>query len=444
MTESLAEAVLARASEVATLATEDAALGPVYPCAASTGAKDVACIESVLDGYGAKLFRRPLSAEEKSTFVQHFQLVSGALDFREGLRWTLIGLIQSPHTLHRSELGTDGKLSPYEIAAELSYNFAGSPPSSELLARALAGDLDDPAVRVEEAKELLDSPRGREVVCQLFAEWLHFREAQTAVKTGVPADFPALSQRMIFETMRFLDAALFEDRASLEELLTANYTVVDSELAEFYGFEGGSGDLLAGGGERVSRAYGLGILAQGSVLTSAASVAVTSPTRRGLLLLKRLFCEVPGLPEGVNFDLTRSELAGNTTRERLENAHLGAECKSCHSSFDPMGFAFEHMDHVGRYRETETTPAGTFPIDASSEVALLDGKSVDGQKELMRAVATDRRVQLCVSGTFENYFYGSSGSRRAREARSRLVAEGGALVDYLAELAGEPHFIERK
>src|SRR5690606_613608 len=209
-------------------------------------------------------------------------------------------------------------------------------------------------------------------------------------------------------------------------------------------FPGGSGDIASGGGTEVERAWGVGVFAQGSVNTTMASITITSPTRRGLLLLRRLYCEVPGVPKALNFDLTADTIVGNTTRERLENSHLDASCQECHKAFDPLGFGFEHIDHIGRYRTEEQTPKGSFPIDSTAIVHSLNDLAIDGQEELMIGLAGDPKVLSCISGTIERYVYGGEGSCRAKDARSRVMAGETSLVNYLAELAREPHFTQRQ
>lgn len=438
----LAEAVLERAERIADIVTSEQNLAANLPCAAQA---DVACATEFIDRYGSALFRRPLSDSERERYVAHFESVSGRSDFATGLKWTLVSLIQSPHAVYRSELGSGGQLTPYEIASELAYNYSASPPSAELLALAEAGNLADPDVRAQEAKRLLESPAGRGVIRQFFSEWLWLSQIGSVNRANVPDNFATIKSKMLLETERFVDQVLFTNQGTLAELLTANYTVADSDLSAYYGFSGGSGDLLSGGGVQVPRTHGVGIFAQGSVLTTMASVQITSPTRRGLLLLKRLYCEVPGAPEAVSFDLTRSDVVGNTTRERLENSHLtNGVCKGCHAAFDPLGFAFEHFDHIGRYRTEEQTANGAFPIDASVEVKKLDGQVVNGQEELMAALTNDNEVLSCISATLERYVYGGDGTCRAKDSRSRVMGGEVSVIDYLADLAREPHFTSRQ
>ena len=437
----LAEAVLGRAEQIADSVTSEANLAQNLPCAAQA---DAACAGEFIDHYGSALFRRPLSDGDRERYLAHFASVSERSDFATGLKWVLVSLIQSPHAVYRSELGSGGQLTPYEIASELSYNYAASPPSAELLALAEAGDLADADVRAAEAKRLLESPAGRAVIRQFFSEWLWLSQIGSVNRASAPDNFATIKSKMLLETERFVDEVLFTNQGTVQDLLTADYTIADSDLSAFYGFSGGSGDLLSGGGVQVARTQGVGIFAQGSVLTTMASVQITSPTRRGLLLLKRLYCDVPGAPEAISFDLTRSEVEGNTTRERLENSHLSGACQSCHAKFDPLGFAFEHFDHIGRYRTEEQTANGSFPINASVEVAKLGGQLVDGQEDLMAALSEDPEVLSCISATLERYVYGGDGDCRAKEARGRVMAGDVSLVDYLTELAREPHFTSRE
>lgn len=442
MSQDVAIAVLDRAEEIASQVTSEDSLPNNLPCAASS--PDEACATEFVRKYGDALFRRPLEQADIDRYLALHQSVSAAADFSTGLKWALVALIQSPHAVYRTELGAGGKLTPYEIASELSYSYSASPPSAELIAKALSGQLDDPEARYQEAKALLTTtPRGLDVMRQFFEEWLNYRDVLTVSRAETPDNFEQMRPKMVRETERFLEALLLENNGKLSELLTANYTVADQDLASYYGFAGGTGDILQDGGAQIERTFGLGVFAQGSVTATMSSITITSPTRRGLLLLRRLYCQVPGLPQAINFDLTADEVVGNTTRERLESSHLKDGCSSCHKLFDPLGFGFEHFDHVGRYREQEVTPNGSFPIDATATVALLDNLAIDGQEQLMTGLAADPAVLACVSGTMSRYVYGGQESCRDKVARTRVITGETSIVDYLAELASEPHFVER-
>jgi Protein of unknown function (DUF1592)/Protein of unknown function (DUF1588)/Protein of unknown function (DUF1595)/Protein of unknown function (DUF1587) len=441
VTQDAAQAILDRAEEVAEIVTAASALPTNLPCSSAT--PDETCAGEFIKKYGSGLFRRELAQADVERYLALYRSIVATADFPSALKWVLVGLIQSPHAVYRSELGTGGKLTPYEVASELAYDYSASPPSPELIALALSGGLEDPEVRYAEAKKLLLTERGSQVIQTFFADWLSYRNVLTVSRSNGPDNFESVRRKMVQETEQFLEKLVVEKSGKLADLMTADYTVADAEVASYYGFSGGAGDFGAGTAAEVKRTFGLGVFGQGSVTTSMASIAITSPTRRGLLLLRRLFCEIPPLPEAVNFDLTANEVSGNTTRERLENSHLGGPCADCHANFDPLGFAFEHIDNIGRYREQETTPNGTFPIDATATVAKLNNLAVDGEEELMRGLSTSAEVLSCISGTMTRYIYGSDGECRDPSARSRVMSGETSIVDFLAELAKEPHFVER-
>ncbi len=441
MGQDMAQDLLERAEEIADTVTDPATLSASLACA--TDSPDETCATEFVNKYGEQLFRRPLTSAETDRYVALSTSISDTSDFNTGLKWALVGLIQSPFAVYRSELGDGGKLTPYEIASELSYDYSASPPSKELLAKALSGELDDPEVRYQEALKLLDSDRGREVLQQFFEEWLTYRNVLTVSRSNTPDNFEEVRPKMVLETERFLDTLLFDKSGKLADLLTADFTVADQELASYYGFSGGSADIAQDGGSVVDRDWGLGVFAQGSVTTTMASIAITSPTLRGLLIYRRLYCKVPDPPQAANFDLRSDTLVGGTTRDRLEQSHLSSSCATCHKNFDPLGFGFEHIDHVGRYRDEEVTPDGTFPIDATATLARPNNTPIDGQEELMQALSTDPNVLTCVSDTMARYVYGSEGDCRAKDSQMRAISGETSIVSYLAELAREPHFTSR-
>src|SRR5690606_33667595 len=124
---------------------------------------------------------------------------------------------------------------------------------------------------------------------------------------------------------------------------------------------------------------------------------------RGVLVRERFLCHDMPPPPPVVGDLP--EPTGNeTTRERYEEIHAGnPSCAGCHSLMDPIGFAFEHLDASGRYRETE---AG-LPIDDSGYLAALGGEDIpfEGPTELAVALAERPEVATCVASYLASYAY---------------------------------------
>src|SRR5262249_49561978 len=156
----------------ASLLVDDARIAQVLPCAQTK--PDAACAADLVTNYGRRLFRRSLTENEKAPFLTYFASVQQRSDFRTAMKWTIVSLIESPNTLYRSELGAGAdsarKLSRDELATALAYTYAGAPPSDDLLTRAEAGQLDTPEARVAEARKLLASPRGLEVIKRFLRE----------------------------------------------------------------------------------------------------------------------------------------------------------------------------------------------------------------------------------------------------------------------------------
>jgi hypothetical protein len=440
-----AQELLGTAEDVATLLSSASALGSLVPCAAEP-APGRACAEQVVQTLGAKLFRRPVAAGEVSEYGALFDSVSSKSDFATGAKWMLVAMIQSPSTIYRSELGRGSgtrKLAPYELASALSYTFGGTVPSPELMAAAERGELAAPPARVAAAKQLLATPAGLEQLRTFLAEWSGYARIASKTKTTVEG-FDTLRDSMLQETSFFLGEVVVNRGGGVRELLTANYTFMNGALAGLYGF----GPTSATGFELTERpsGRGLGLLAQGSVLAGSAHSDTSSPTLRGLVVYERLLCHQrikppPGIP---TIDVPTPGVT--TTRQRYEVAHGGKPgCSACHQHFDPIGFGFEHFDEAGRYRPDEHGLA----IDASGKVLGSDGEplfSFDGLDDLTTQLAALPEVADCVSGLAAAYAFAGAGGRTclAEEAREKFARGELGVLDYYAELAAAPSFVERR
>jgi hypothetical protein len=431
-----AKEIFKTAKEVAELVTGSAVLPTVLPC--STGSADQACATTFVNTYGPRIYRRALTDEERGELVAYYGSVAGRSTFTMGVKWTLISMLQSPAFLYRSEIGdSSGKLSPDEIASELSYTFGGTPPSADLSAKAASGALASPDALVREAVALQQTPKGREVLEQFFLEWTGYGKVLGTVKTAAP-NFDVVQGSMLQETQRFIDEVVFNTGGNVKDLLTARYTFVDSNLVQFYGF-GSPGAFT-----KVDRPanWGVGLLAQGSILAGTSHPSMTSPVFRGLLVFTNLLCNARKPPPPV---VPRIEEAApaNTTRERFEKSHAQPGCSNCHQEFEPFGYAFEHFDETGRYRAKE----GTFDINAAATAQLTATTTLtfDGLDDLATKLAAMPVVTDCVSGLMATYAFSGGGGKLclAEEARTGLANGTYGLKDFYAQLAQSPSFTRR-
>jgi hypothetical protein len=453
--DSVAEKILATAEDVARLVTDDTRLPQLLPC--SQIAKDAACAATFIGQYGPRLFRRPLTADEQASYAAYHASVAGRSTFALGIKWTLVAMMQSPHAVYRSELG-DAKasyaagqtypLTQYQIASELAYTFGGSTPSADLLAKAGRGELSTADQLVIEARKLQQTDRGQEVIREFFREWLDYKTVVDKVKTTTK-DFDLVKGPMAEETRRFLDQVVLTKNGGVRDLLTAPYTVVNSSLATFYGIGSGGAILDYQMVDRPAN-MSVGILAQASILAGNAQADRSSPTKRGLLIFEKLFCNVRPKPPAMvpPLEMRAPPDPTKTTRERFEKQHANqAPCNGCHVQFDPIGFSAEHFDEVGRYRDNENGNAidatgKNIPIDPSAGDASTK-ISFDGLTDLANKLSALPEVSDCVSGYISTYSFGGVFDCPAEEQRRALAAGTIGLREYMAQLAGTAHFVRR-
>jgi hypothetical protein len=442
--EDSADKLLESAKSIASVVVAPANLASRFPC--SAGAKDAACAGEIIKRLGRRLFRRPLSDEEQQRYLQLATSLAARSDFAQGVKWALVALIQSPHTLYRRQLGEPVggglyRLSQWELASELAYTFTGTVPGEQLLARAERGALGSREALVAEARALLESPAGRRTMDDYFRRWLGYDLVSANQRDGIPG-FAALRDKLAEETRQFLERVVHTDRGGLRQLLTAPYTTIDGPLATYYGLPAPAG---TGFGPVTRRpGQGIGLLAQGSLLAERSQSLNSSPTKRGILVRQKLLClDIPQQPAVVP-DLPPPGAGWKTTRQRFETAHAQGACGACHRFFDPLGFPFEHFDEGGRFRQTENGE----PIDASGHA--LDGAGQmlfsvkDGLEEIATLLAGRPEVAACAAETLTKYLSGQTENCVAADGRNDFVAGKIGFLDLAAQLAAAPHFSERR
>lgn len=439
-----AQEILDTAEDVATYVTNAGILPLVLSC--STFTPDRSCATTFVRDIGRRLFRRSLSDGERDGYLALYDSVKAKADFPSAIKWTLVAMIQSPSAIYRSELGTaegDGyTLSQHELASELAYTFSGTTPTVALLDKADRGELASPAVLLSEAQALIATPRGQEVVRQLFRSWFRYERAAAVTRPDVPNYFNVRNS-LVEETKRFIDQVVLTDRGGLNQLLTANYTFLDATLVSHYGY-----GTAGGGFTRTTRPpeWGIGVLAQGSILAANAQAQSSSPTQRGLLVFEKLLCNVrPEPPKNIP-PLPPIMPGQKTTRDRYESQHAVGSCAFCHKQFDPIGFTFEHFDEVGRYRRDEK---GLAINDAGRALTPSDEVNIEasGQVDLAKKLSSRPDVQGCAADMMAAYAYGlSEGQPRCLISKLRPSLGSGdqSVLDYLTALTAAPHFTHRR
>ncbi len=327
-------------------------------------------LASVLD-FAARAFRRPLAEAEQEELRKLYRTLRGQnLAHDEAWRGVLARVLVSPAFLYRLEQPGPGKLprpvSDWELATRLSYFLWATMPDDELRRAAAAGKLRDPQQLAEQTRRMLLDPRVRGMAVEFGTQWLEVRafdEFAGRDEKLFPA-FDASLRAAIYEETILLFADLFQADRPVGQLLDSDATFVNERLAAHYGIPGVAGPEW----RRVEgvRKFGRGgVLGLASVLTKQSGAARTSPVLRGnwvgeILLgdrLPRPPANIPKLPE-------TEDPSGLTVRQMVEKHVQAEQCAICHRRIDPLGFALENFDPIGRWRDQD---AGGRPIDAKAK-----------------------------------------------------------------------------
>jgi Protein of unknown function (DUF1592)/Protein of unknown function (DUF1588)/Protein of unknown function (DUF1587)/Protein of unknown function (DUF1585)/Protein of unknown function (DUF1595) len=338
--------------------------------------------------FSERAWRRPLASDE-ATRLRGFYVGlrrEGGLDHERAIRALLARILVAPGFLFRAEPPAGGAgivpLTDWQLANRLSYFLWSSMPDEPLRGAAAAGRLRDPAELELQARRMLRDPKARRLATEFFGQWLGFYRFDRfqGIDTG---RFPEFTDRlraaMYEEAVSFFEYLVREDRP-VDEVVFADYTFLNRPLAEHYGVPAG-----AAKGDAFVKVEGLagchrgGLLGMGAVLATTSAPRRTSAVKRGDWVLRRVVgTPVPPPPADVGSIPADEVLSdGLTVRERLEAHRTNRSCANCHARIDPLGFALEPFDPLGRWRDAYGDGR---PIDPSG--TLRDGSAVSGPEGL--------------------------------------------------------------
>jgi hypothetical protein len=351
-----------------------------------------------LADFASRAFRRPLQEKEKTELLGLYRaLRKKGVGHEEAFRGALARVLVSPAFLFRVETApagsAPGPINDWELATRLSYFLWSSLPDEELRRLAAAGKLREPPVLAAQTRRMLHDDRLRALAIEFGTQWIHVRNFDELKEKNEQLfpEFNAGLRAAIYEESIHFFQDLFQNDRAVTQILDADYTFLNETLAKHYGIPGVVGPQW----RRVDgvRKYGRGgILALASVHARQSGASRTSPVLRGNWVVETLLGEklprppanVPVLPDvpGGTDNLT--------TRQQVEKHTSVASCAACHVRIDPLGFAFEHYDPIGRFRLKDH---GGLAIDARTK--LQDGTDFDGLEGL-RAYLLTRKKDVIV------------------------------------------------
>jgi hypothetical protein len=339
-----------------------------------------------------RAYRRPVEPREVERLVSLFEKVtkSGGT-FEESLKPIFKAVLVSPNFLLRIERDRPKeenayRVSDHELAVRLSYFLWSSMPDAELFALADKGELGKPAVLESQVKRMLADPKARALTDTFAEQWLQLKKVSLARPSTefFPTFTPKLRQAMHEEVTTFFDH-LCTDDMPITDLLNADYTYVNADLAQHYGIAGVTGPEFRK--VKLTDANRGGLLGMGAVLAMTSHTNRTSPTLRGKYVLEVILgTPPPPPPPGVSqIDEAKVGKVAKNFREQLAIHATNATCAGCHAKIDPLGFGLENFDAIGRSRQSGGA------VDATGK--LPTGEKFDGPKEL-------KQVLLKRSGRF--------------------------------------------
>lgn len=360
-----------------------------------------------LNAFAALAWRRPPTAEEQQKLEALFRAgLQEGLDRESAGREVIARVLVSPHFLFKTELSpppvvaaaatpeappVEHAVSRWELASRLSYFLWSSMPDAELRRVAADGSLLKPEVREAQVRRMLRDPKARSMAVEFMGQWIEFSgfEKHSAVDAKKFPEFtPDLRRDLYRESVTFFEHLIREDRP-VREIITADYTYLNERLAKFYGVPGVTGGEFRKVSVAAQRRGG--VLGMASMLTKTSRSHRTSPVLRGNWLLHSILgTPVPPPPADVP-ELKEHGPKPATVREMLEQHRASKACSSCHDRIDPLGFALENFDAIGRFREVDE--AG-LPLDTSAQVKTVKFTGFEGLREYLQSHDSQFQAQF--------------------------------------------------
>jgi mono/diheme cytochrome c family protein len=356
------------------------------------GPRDAADREASLRVFAAafaeRALRRPLTADQRSLVID--RPFADAPDLDTGLRRSLLAVLGSPRFLFR-EAGTDDA---FATAARLSFGLWDSIPDDPLWQAAARGELANAEQIRGQAERMVQDRRTRAKVRDFLFSWLRVDLGPELAKDSSrhPEFTPEVAADLRTSLELFLDDSIWVG-GDFRRLFTADELPLNGRLAPIYGatlpVDAGFTDVRLDDGRRG------GLLSHPYLMSVLSYPASTSPIHRGVFLARSVLGNTLRPPQEAIAPLPAEQHPDLTTRERVSLQTSAVTCQTCHTLINPLGFALEEFDEIGRYRSAERSADGARPIDASGSYQPRMGPPATfrGGRELGAYVAESHDAQ---------------------------------------------------
>jgi hypothetical protein len=383
--------------------SETPARSKIFTCYPSAASEEQACANAIIGRTLRLAYRGTQSVEDLERLMAIYAESSAAEGFEMGVRHALTAIIASPKFFYREEnlpaAAVPGEIYPLndlELASRLSFFLWSSIPDAELLDLAEAGTLHNDDVLAGQVERMLRDSRATTLASNFASQWLNLAKLdEIDPDPDLFRDVDSRVRSMFKKEIELLAGDVFLNNKPVTELMTADYSYLNESLALHYGINTVKGDEYRKVELPDEQRHGL--LGKGAILMASSYPDRTSPVLRGAYVLDYILGTPPPLPPPNVEALVENKPGARpmTIKERLEVHRTNPSCGGCHGFIDPMGFALEGFDAVGREREKDRFVGQ--PVDIAA--TLPDGRPIAGVNELRDAIM--ERPQLFVENMTE-------------------------------------------
>ena len=344
--------------------------------------------QTILGNLMRHAYRRPVSADDFTTPMRLFEQSLSRDGFEPAIEFATASVLVNPNFLFRIEqspeevdAGASYPISSFELATRLSYFLWSSLPDEELLGLAESSHLLSDEILRQQVRRMLKDPRSESLINNFASQWLYLRNLDSIrPDLRLFPDFDDNLRQSFRAETEHLFRHIVKDNLSVLALIDSDFTYLNQRLAKHYGIANVTGSHFRKVALPANSQRG-GVLRHGSILMVTSYATRTAPTIRGNWVLENLLgTPAPPPPPDIPNLKENSTLAATSVRQRLAQHRENPACAACHDLMDPIGFALENYDAVGRWRDYE----GEISVDSSG--ALPDGKEINNVSQLEQGI----------------------------------------------------------
>ncbi len=364
----------------------------VMICEPASSSDELDCARQIFANLSKQAFRRPVTETDLEAPLRFFAAGREQGGFDEGIKNGMMAIFTSPKFLFRTEIppadaepGEVITISDLELASRLAFFLWSSPPDQELIDLAARDELSNNRVLANQVERMLKDSRAEAMVENFVFQWLRLRDLESVDPD--PEIYPTYNNGLLVafrDEIRLFASSIFSENRSIVDLITADFTFLNEDLAMHYGISNVKGDHFRRVELKQEERFGL--LGKGGVLMVTSYANRTTPVIRGAYIMEN-FQGVPPATPPPNVEAFPETPEGATValtvRERLEVHRDNPSCAGCHDVMDPLGLALENFTAIGQWRDRDSD-AGNIPIDASGQLA--DGTPLNGVNDLRESL----------------------------------------------------------